>query len=101
MDHEHPLIQEPSSDSCKVCNESLGGTAAYVCRQCPLILCYNCGKKIYLNHKDKQVHPHPLSLKFRYSWKCDICKTIYKYIASFYCMACDFDVCTKCYCHIQ
>ena len=97
MDHEHPLIQEPSHDSCKICNEPIGGTSAYVCSQCPLVLCYNCGNKILLNHKDNQVHPHPLFLKFRKGWKCDKCQSYYKSKASFYCKSCDFDACSKCY----
>ena len=95
--HEHGLVQEPSNDKCKVCQQPLGGTAAFVCHQCPLVLCYNCGNAIFYGNKAKQVHPHPLALRVRNAWKCDLCKQHYRGTASFYCRPCDFDACSRCY----
>ena len=95
--HEHGLIQEPSNDKCKVCQKPLAGTPAFVCHQCPLVLCYDCGNAIFYGNKAKQVHPHPLALRVRNAWKCDLCKQHFRGTASFYCKPCDFDACSRCY----
>ena len=95
--HEHGLMQEPSNDTCKVCQKPLAGSPAFVCHECPLRLCYDCGNAIFYGNKAKQVHPHPLALRVRNAWKCDICKQHYRGTASFYCKGCDFDACSRCY----
>ena len=95
--HEHGLVQEPSNDHCKVCQRPVAGTPAYVCHECPLVLCYDCGNAIFYGNKAKQVHPHPLALRVRNAWKCDLCKQHFRGTASFYCRGCDFDACSRCY----
>ena len=95
--HEHGLTQEPSHENCKVCQRPIAGSASYVCHQCPLVLCYECADKIFYGNKAKQVHPHPLALRVRNAWKCDLCKQHYRGTASFYCRGCDFDACSRCY----
>ena len=95
--HEHGLTQEPSHEYCKVCQRPIGGTAAYVCHQCPLVLCYECANGIFYGNKAKQVHPHPLALRVRNAWKCDLCHQHFQGRASFYCRGCDFDACPGCY----
>ena len=94
--HEHGLVYEQSSDTCKVCHRPIAGQA-YVCHDCPLVLCYDCANAIFYGNKQKQVHPHPLMLRLRPAWKCDICKQRYRGTASFYCQGCDFDACSLCY----
>ena len=95
--HEHALHQEASQKNCKVCQKPIGGTTAYVCHNCELVLCYNCGNAIFYGNKAKQIHPHTLALRVRNAWKCDLCKQHFKGTASFYCKGCDFDACSKCY----
>ena len=95
--HEHGLVQEPSHEKCKVCQQPIGGTPAYVCKECPLVLCYNCANAIFYGNKAKEVHPHPLALRVRNAWKCDLCKQRFRGTASFYCRPCDFDACSRCY----
>lgn len=95
--HEHGLIQESSNDNCKVCQRPISGTTAYICHQCPLVLCYECANNIFYGNKAKQVHPHPLALRVRNAWKCDLCHQHFRGTASFYCRNCDFDACSRCY----
>ena len=95
--HMHPLFQEPSHYGCKVCRKMIGGGQAYVCRTCELVLCYECFNRIYYGTKHEEVHPHPLMLRVRPSWICDLCHRRYQDVASFYCKVCDFDACSMCY----
>jgi hypothetical protein len=96
--HEHPLnYQQQINDQCKICLQNVGGQAGYTCGQCKLILCLNCSNRVFYGNKQKAAHKHPLALRFRNSWKCDLCKKLYKGVASFYCKQCDFDACDKCY----
>ena len=95
--HAHPLFEEPSNVECKVCKRPNAGRQAYVCHQCSLVLCYECANTIFYGNKQKQVHPHPLALRVRPSWQCDVCHKQYKGTASFYCQPCDFDACSYCY----
>ena len=95
--HMHPLFQETSYYSCKVCKKMIGGGQAYVCRTCSLVLCYDCFNRIYYRKKFTEVHPHPLMLRVRPSWICDVCRRRYQDVASFYCKVCDFDACSMCY----
>ena len=97
--HEHPLnyTQNLGNVECKVCKQNLNGYPGYKCDQCPLILCNNCSQKIFYGNKAKQVHQHDLALRCRSAWKCDVCKEKFRDTASFYCKACDFDACSKCY----
>ena len=95
--HEHGLQLEPTNEACKVCHRPIGGKIAYVCHQCPFVLCYECSNEIFYGNKAKQIHPHPLTLKYRSAWKCDLCKQHYRETASFYCKPCDFDACSICY----
>ena len=69
----------------------------YKCGQCPVTLCLNCANRIFYGNKKKTIHNHELALKNRNSWKCNICKKMYKGNSSFYCKKCDFDACEKCY----
>ena len=97
--HEHPLnYDENLKDKCKICSQNINGQAGYKCGDCPIILCLNCANRIFYGNKKKSAHPqHELALKSRNSWKCDLCKKMYKGTASFYCNKCDFDACDKCY----
>ena len=96
--HEHPLnYNERMNDICKVCQQNIGGQAGYKCGNCPLVICLNCSNRIFYGNKKKSIHQHDLALKNRNSWKCNLCRKIYKNKASFYCKQCDFDACDKCY----
>ena len=96
--HEHPLnYNERINDVCKVCQQNIGGQAGYKCGNCPLVICLNCSNRIFYGNKKKSIHQHDLALKNRNSWKCNLCRKIYKNKASFYCKQCDFDACDKCY----
>ena len=95
--HEHGLLKQPSNDTCKFCGKSIGGQAAYVCHQCPLVLCHDCSMSIFYGNRVKKVHQHSLCLRLRNSYKCDLCKQQLRSTISFYCRICDFDYCTKCY----
>ena len=96
--HEHPLNYTDSVNSqCKICKQELGGQPGYTCGSCKVILCLNCAQKIFYGEKKYTIHAHPLLLKDRNSWKCDLCKQNYKNVASFYCKQCDFDACSACY----
>ena len=94
--HEHGLTYERTNAYCKVCNMSCQGDA-YVCHQCPLILCWECANAIFYGNKAKQIHRHYLSLRVRNAWRCDVCGNRYRGTASFYCRPCDFDACSRCY----
>ena len=96
--HEHPLnYNEKLNEKCRVCLQDIGGQAGYKCPSCPIVLCLNCSNRIFYGNKKKSAHQHQLALKNRNSWKCDLCKKMYKGNASFYCKQCDFDACDKCY----
>ena len=71
--------------------------ACYVCHDCPLSLCIECFNNIFYGNKQRQVHPHTLSLRTRPNWICDVCHRNFSGTASFYCKACDFDACSMCY----
>ena len=95
--HDHPLhYEERLNDKCKLCEQNIGGKEGYKCKDCPLILCFNCLNKIYYGTKKKSLHNHDLILQERSNWKCNICKQK-KGNASFYCKECDFDACQDCY----
>ena len=96
-EHDHGLNREPSNDTCKICQKTIDGQPAYICHQCPLVLCLNCSNFIFYGNKKKFIHPHPLVLRDGNLWRCDICKQKFRGIASFRCQACDFDVCSRCY----
>ena len=96
--HIHPLFREnaPNRD-CKICRKYISSGYAYVCRECELILCYDCFVNIYHGKKFENIHPHPLLLRVRPSWMCDCCHRQFSGTASFYCEACDFDACSSCF----
>ena len=95
--HMHPLFQEPAYSDCKICRRQLGGLPGYVCHDCPLSLCIECFNNIFYGNKQRQVHPHTLSLRTRPNWICDVCHRNFSGTASFYCKACDVDACSMCY----
>ena len=95
--HMHPLFQEPAYSDCKICRRQLAGLPGYVCHDCPLSLCIECFNNIFYGNKQRQVHPHTLSLRTRPNWICDVCHRNFSGTASFYCKACDFDACSMCY----
>ena len=95
--HMHPLFQEPAYNDCKICRRQLAGLPGYVCHDCPLSLCLECFNNIFYGNKQRQVHPHTLSLRTRPNWICDVCHRKFSGTASFYCKACDFDACSMCY----
>ena len=95
--HEHPLdYKDQLNENCKICMQNTP-QAGYKCGQCPVVLCLNCANRIFYGNKKKSTHNHDLALKSRNSWKCNVCKKMYKGTASFYCKKCDFDACDKCY----
>ena len=95
--HMHPLFQEPVYSDCKICRRPLAGLPGYVCHVCPLSLCLECFNNIFYGNKQRQVHPHTLSLRTRPNWICDVCHRNFSGTASFYCKLCDFDACSMCY----
>ena len=95
--HEHPLnYNQKLNEKCQICMQKVPQDG-YKCGNCPMVLCMNCGNRIFYGNKKKSAHKHDLLLKNRNNWKCDLCKNMYKGKASFYCKQCDFDVCDKCY----
>ena len=96
--HEHPLnYNQNLNENCRVCQQKIEGKDGYKCGDCPLVLCLNCSNRIFYGNKKKSIHPHDLELKSRNSWRCNLCKKIYRGTASFYCKNCDFDACQNCY----
>ena len=96
--HEHSLnYMNLINAQCKICKQEIGGQPGYTCGNCKLILCLNCAQKIFYGKKNNFIHSHPLLLKDRNSWKCNLCNQFYKNVASFYCKQCDFDACSACY----
>ena len=96
--HEHPINYSDSiNDSCKICQQKITGQPGYNCGSCKLILCLNCGKRVFFGKRNISFHPHSLTLMIRQSWHCDLCKQRYRNAASFYCKECDYDICTSCY----
>ena len=79
-----------------MCLKNINNQAGYKCGNCPITLCLNCANRIIYGKK-KTIHNHYLTLKNRNSWKCDLCKKMYKGKASFYCKFCDLDACDRCY----
>ena len=96
FEHEHSLSYEPCHDTCKFCHKTISNNA-YLCHQCPLVLCNDCANDILHGNKAKHLHIHALPIIVRYSWKCDICKQCFRETASFCCKPCDFDACKRCY----
>ena len=95
--HIHPLFPQNSYSDCKICKKLINGGPGFVCRACELVLCYNCFQNIYHGKKFESIHPHPLTLRVRPSWKCAICRRNYSDAASFFCGGCNFDACSLCY----
>ena len=96
--HEHPLnYLDRIRGKCKNCNRPMRDEPGYQCNVCGLILDMQCSDKIFYGNKRKECHPHPLALRIRESWRCDICKRRYRDQCSFFCKPCDFDICDKCY----
>jgi hypothetical protein len=101
--HPHELIYKPLEESfradCLICQKSIqNGGAVFLCKECPLILCYECGDSIIFGDKIKKMHQHALNLIFRMcGWKCDICSKHFMNALSFYCQPCDHDICPKCF----
>ena len=95
--HMHPLFKSTANRDCHICRQFIGGGQAYVCRDCELVLCLNCFYTIYHGNKFENIHMHPLVLRVRPSWKCDVCQRTFSGRASFYCQPCDFDACSECY----
>ena len=95
--HIHPLFQRFTDKNCKVCKKNFREHPAYVCDECPLVLCHKCSKAIFYGDKLREFHPHPLTLRVRPEWKCALCRRNYKDAASFFCGGCDFDACSLCY----
>ena len=95
--HIHPLFQRFTDKNCKICKKNFREYPAFVCDECPLVLCYKCAKAIFFNDKLRGFHPHPLTLIVRDSWKCALCRRNYKDAASFFCGGCNFDACSLCY----
>jgi hypothetical protein len=95
--HEHPLVYaEQIRGECKNCQRPIQGPG-YRCDSCGLTLDMGCAEKIFYGNKRKDFHPHPLALRIRPSWICDICKRTFSNKCSFYCKSCDFDACDQCY----
>ena len=96
--HEHPINYSNSiNDSCKICQQTITGQPGYKCGSCQLILCLNCGKKVFYGKRNISFHPHSLTLMIRQAWRCNLCNQRYRNSASFYCKECDYDICTSCY----
>ena len=106
-------------DSCGNNNKCfLSNALSFNCPFCKYDLCQKCifehnykninnrmlqhvpkGKKAYVS-----THDHYLLLSsekeriYEDGWRCDICKTSFsKYIDSFHCKKCEYDLCLKCY----
>ena len=95
--HEHPLNYiEQLNITCTICHQINKDKPGYKCEQCPLIICLNCAERIFYGNKKLSIHPHPLLLKYKNEWKCNICEIIFKNTSSFSCDNCGFNVCTFC-----
>ena len=95
--HEHPLNYIDNLNiPCTICQQINKNNSGYKCEQCPLILCLNCAERIFYGNKKISIHPHPLLLKFKNEWKCNICEIIFKNTSTFSCDNCGFNVCTFC-----
>jgi hypothetical protein len=88
---------ENINDECKNCKRKIMNAPGYKCNNCSLVLDMECSDKIFYGAKKTNCHPHPLSLRVRPSWKCDICKRLFQGKCSFFCKPCDFDACDQCY----
>jgi hypothetical protein len=96
--HEHPLnYQERLFGECKNCNRPINNLPGYKCDMCDIVLDMECSDRIFYGNKRKDVHQHPLGLRVRPSWRCDLCNRTFTNKCSFYCRPCDFDVCDQCY----
>ena len=96
--HEHPLNYVPVLNAlCTICQQNNGNQPGYQCGQCNVSLCINCSKRAFYGDKKTTLHPHPLELKYRVSWRCNICNILYQKTSSFFCRQCDFDICASCY----
>ena len=96
--HEHPLnYKDNLKEKCGLCLNSVKNKKGYKCKFCSLTLCLNCTNKIFKKEKNKSVHKDDLLLMSRKSWRCNLCKKLFKNIVSFYCKKCDFDSCVDCY----
>lgn len=97
--HKHGLTLENSSETCVACHKKIGSPfgTSYMCKECKIFFCYNCGNYILNGIQDKQIHSHFLPLIFREHWKCNLCLSLYLNTPSFYCKICDFDACMNCY----
>lgn len=96
--HEHPLnFVQILNALCTICKQSNGDQPGYQCGQCEVALCMNCSKRLFFGDKKTILHPHPLELKYRVTWRCQICNILYQKTSSFFCKQCDFDVCSSCY----
>ena len=95
--HEHPLnyINKLKS-SCTICQQKHENYKGYKCDQCPLILCLNCAERVFYGNKKSTIHHHPLLLKYKNEWKCNICDILFKNTSAFFCDQCGFNVCTFC-----
>ena len=98
--HEHPLNYcEQINDSCSICLQNIENAPGYRCNQCEIILCLDCRFKINYETKRKNIHLHPLELKSRNKWTCNMCGLHYHFNkrAFFSCGICQFNVCDICY----
>ena len=95
--HMHPLFQQKSDKDCKICKKNIYGGPGYICKDCELIICYDCFQNINYATKFENIHLHPLILRVKPNWKCGCCQKNYSGTASFFCQSCDFDACSKCY----
>ena len=95
--HEHPLIYINNLDkSCTICHHSNKENPGYNCKQCPVILCIKCAERVFNKNKKISIHPHPLILKFKNKWKCNICEINFIDSSSFSCDKCGFNICSFC-----
>ena len=103
--HIHPLFQRFTDKNCKICKKNFREYPAFVCDECPLVLCYKCAKAIFFGDKLREFHPHPLTLDVISSWKCALCRRNYTDAASFHCGICNFNACfcyyNACFCGID
>ena len=95
--HEHPLIYVNNlNESCTICHQINKENSGYNCKQCPLILCIKCAERVFNKNKKISIHPHPLLLKLKNDWKCNICEINFKDTSSFSCDKCGFNICSFC-----
>jgi hypothetical protein len=98
--HIHPIVKSPlNEDICIICNKKKTCIKGHKCNSCPLRICDECVNSIIKSFYSIDRHMHPLVLKEKENYTCDVCKKTknFKNKFCFYCEKCNFGICLDCY----